>query len=86
MGGMGTYQVFSHGGADIGGMMGLGNAPVPCWLPYFGVDGITAAIGRVEAAGGRIAHGPFEVPGGAMIAVAQDPQGTRFAVVGPQDA
>ena len=32
MGEMGTYQLFSHDGADIGGMMGLGNAPVPLSL------------------------------------------------------
>lgn len=84
MGEMGTYQVFSHDGGDIGGMMGLGNSPVPAWLPYFGVEGVGAAIGRIEAGGGRLAHGPVEVPGGAFIAVAQDPQGAWFAVVGPK--
>ncbi|MFO1207870.1 MAG: VOC family protein [Amaricoccus sp.] len=85
MGEMGTYQLFSHDGADIGGMMGLGNAPVPAWLPYFGANGIDAAIGRIEAAGGELAHGPMEVPGGAFIAVAQDPQGAWFAIVGPKE-
>ena len=86
MGEMGTYQVFSHDGTDIGGMMGLGNSPVPAWLPYFGTNGVEAAIGRIEAAGGKVAHGPMEVPGGAFIAVAQDPQGAWFAVVGPKEA
>lgn len=86
MGGMGTYQLFAHDGLDIGGMMGLGNAPVPCWLTYFGTDGVTGAMARVEAGGGRVAHGPMEVPGGAFIAVAQDPQGAWFALVGPKEA
>ncbi len=86
MGEMGTYQLFSHDGTDIGGMMGLGNAPAAGWLPYFGTEGVTAAIGRIEAGGGRLAHGPMEVPGGAFIAVAQDPQGAWFAVVGPKQA
>ncbi len=86
MGEMGAYQLFSHDGADIGGMMGLGNSPVPAWLPYFGVNGIDAAIARITAADGRLAHGPIEVPGGAFIAVAQDPAGAWFAVVGPKDA
>ena len=86
MGEMGTYQLFSHDGTDIGGMMGLGNSPVPAWLPYFGVEGVTAAIGRIEAGGGRLAHGPMEVPGGAFIAVAQDLQGAWFAVAGPKQA
>ena len=47
MGAMGTYQVFSHDGTDIGGMMGLGNSPVPAWLPYFGANGVDAAIERI---------------------------------------
>ncbi|WP_299130871.1 VOC family protein [uncultured Amaricoccus sp.] len=85
MGPMGTYQVFAHDGAQIGGVMGLGNSPVPAWLPYFGVTGVEAAIARIAAAGGRLAHGPVEVPGGAFIAVAQDPQGAWFAVVGPKE-
>lgn len=84
MGEMGTYQLFSHMGQDIGGMMGMGNAPFPCWLPYFGVDGIEAAITRIAAAGGQKVHGPMEVPGGAFIAVALDPQGAHFALVGPK--
>lgn len=84
MGEMGTYQIFAHHGADIGGMMGLGNAPAAAWLPYFGVNGVDAAIGRITEAGGALIHGPQEVPGGAFIAVGRDPQGAHFAVVGPK--
>ncbi len=84
MGSMGIYQVFSHQGQDIGGMMGLGNAPMPCWLPYFGVNGIGAAMARITANGGTTVMGPREVPGGAFILVAQDPQGAVFALVGPK--
>lgn len=88
MGAMGTYQLFRHGTADIGGMMKL--APQmpgpghPFWLPYFGTDGVAAAIGRVTAAGGQSLHGPQEVPGGAFIMTGRDPQGAMFALVGPQ--
>jgi len=85
MGEMGTYQVFAHNGTDIGGMMGLGNAPVSCWLPYFGTNGVDAAIGRITGNGGTLIHGPQAVPGGAFVAVARDPQGAHFAVVGPKD-
>ncbi|MDS9467014.1 VOC family protein [Paracoccus sp. MBLB3053] len=86
MGEMGTYQLFAWHGADIGGMMGLGNSPVPFWLSYFGVNGVDAAIKRIEQNGGAVLHGPMEVPGGAFIAVARDPQGAHFAVVGPKEA
>jgi predicted enzyme related to lactoylglutathione lyase len=82
---MGIYQLFSHDGQDIGGMMGLGDAPASFWLPYFGTNGVTDAIGRIEAGGGTLIHGPHEVPGGAWIAVARDPQGAHFAVVGPKE-
>ena len=86
MGEMGSYDLFARDGADIGGMMRLqpGGAPAPYWLPYFGVNGTEAAMQRVTAAGGKIMHGPQEVPGGAFIAVATDPQGATFAMVGPK--
>lgn len=83
MGEMGSYQLFAWGGSDIGGMMGLGNAPQPCWLPYFGVNGVKSAIARIGKAGGAIVHGLTEVPGPAFIAVVRDPQGAHFAIVGP---
>ncbi|SMO95183.1 VOC family protein [Paracoccus laeviglucosivorans] len=85
MGEMGTYQVFAWQGTQIGGMMGLGMSPVSCWLPYFGVNGVTEAIERIKAAGGEILHGPVEVPGPAYIAFARDPQGAHFSVVGPKE-
>lgn len=85
MGGMGTYQLFAREGADTGGMMGLSNGPVPYWLLYLGVNGVTAAMARITDADGTVMHGPVEVPGGAFIAVARDPQGAHFSIVGPKD-
>lgn len=81
MGEMGTYQIVACNGQDIGGIMALGEAPKPAWLPYFGTDGASAAIDRIKAAGGTVVHGPMEVPGPDYIAVAIDPQGAHFAVV-----
>lgn len=85
MGEMGTYQLFAHKGKDIGGMMGKTEGQASAWTPYFGVNGIDAAIGRIKAGGGTLLHGPSEVPGGAFIAYAADPQGAMFAIVGPKD-
>ncbi|SDD93755.1 hypothetical protein SAMN05421538_10368 [Paracoccus isoporae] len=85
MGEMGTYQLFRRDEADIGAMMGLADSPVPSWLAYFGVDGSVAAkVEEITAAGGAVLHGPIEVPGPAWVAVATDPQGAAFAVVGPE--
>ena len=44
-----------------------------------------AAMARISDAGGTVMHGPQEVPGGAFIAVARDPQGAHFAIVGPKE-
>lgn len=83
LGDMGTYQLFRRGEVDIGGMMGLGDSPESHWLPYFGVSGsVSDKIEAIKAAGGRVQAGPMEVPGGAYTAVAQDPQGAWFAIVG----
>lgn len=88
MGPQGSYQLFRLGKADIGGMMKLSpdmpGPGAPFWLPYFGTEGVQAAIARVSESGGQVLHGPHEVPGGAFIAVARDPQGAMFAVVGPK--
>ena len=83
MGESGTYQLFRHHGRDIGGMMGLGESPVSAWLPYFTVDRpVSAVMEAAVADGGRVHHGPMEVPGPAYIAVLQDPAGAWFAVTG----
>jgi predicted enzyme related to lactoylglutathione lyase len=81
MGDAGVYQLVRRGDVDIAGMMGLGQSPVPNWLPYFGVAGVSDSIEAITKAGGKVHHGPMEVPGG-FIAVAQDPQGAWFAVTG----
>jgi len=85
MGPMGTYQLFSRDGQNIGGMFNKPPAvPAPFWLYYFNVDNIDAGIGRVTAGGGEIVNGPMQVPGGSWIAQAKDPQRAMFALVGPR--
>lgn len=88
MGEMGSYDLFQWQGTDIGGMVrrakGMPGPGGSFWMPYFGVNGTEAAMKRIDAAGGTVLHGPMEVPGGAFIAVARDPQGAQFAIVGPK--
>lgn len=88
MGEMGSYQLVSQdGGAAFdqmtGGVMPVPPMmPMPVWLFYFVVEDIDAAAGRVSAGGGTVLQGPMEVPGGAWIIQASDPQGAMFALVG----
>lgn len=84
MGEMGGYHIFAQKGTQIGGMMGLGPAPMPHWLPYFGVEEVAATIETATSRGALLKFGPQEVPGPALIAVLCDPQGAHFAVVGPK--
>ncbi|TLY54860.1 MAG: VOC family protein [Gammaproteobacteria bacterium] len=81
MGAMGVYQLFEHGGNAVGGMSNVqGPSSPPSWLSYVHVSECNRAVGAAKAAGGRLLHGPMEVPGGSWIALFMDPQGGAFAV------
>lgn len=82
MGMMGTYQLFKTSGSPCGGMMTDPGLSQPYWLFYFVVDDIDAGVERLTAAGGKLLFGPQEVPGGAWVINAEDPQGGVFALVG----
>lgn len=85
MGPLGAYQLFRIDGADAGGMFNSPAAiPMPFWLFYFVVDDIDNAARRVSNGGGKILHGPTQVPGGGWILQASDPQGAMFALTGPR--
>ncbi len=82
MGPVGTYQTWKAGGDPIGGMMTkMPGMPVAFWQYYFNVDGLGAALERVTANGGKVIHGPQQVPGGSFIANCLDPEGAVFALV-----
>lgn len=83
MGEMGIYQMFGIDDVTLGGMMNkMPTMPVAFWNYYFNVGNIDEAAERVKAAGGQIAFGPDEVPGGSFILLGVDPQGTNFALLG----
>jgi uncharacterized protein len=82
MGPMGDYVLFQIDGQDIGGMMKKQEMlPMPLWLYYFNVNGIDSAVERITKAGGKIAVGPMEVPGGQWTVSAFDPQGGNFQLL-----
>jgi hypothetical protein len=83
MGEGGAYQLWTDGrDGNAGGMMTRPEgAPGPAWNYYFQVDGIDAAIGRIEKAGGKVTNGPHQVPGGDWIVQGADPQGAAFSLL-----
>jgi predicted enzyme related to lactoylglutathione lyase len=85
IGPMGTYQLFATGGLPVGGVMRRPDpVPRPFWNTYFTVPALDAAIARIGQGGGRILNGPNQVPGGAWVVQALDPQGAVFSLVSGQ--
>ena len=82
MGAMGIYQIIEQHGAQVGGVYNLQGPPTPPhWLSYVQVADCEKATAASKSAGGRVLHGPIEVPGGSWITMMVDPQGGAFAVV-----
>jgi predicted enzyme related to lactoylglutathione lyase len=89
MGPMGVYRIFDEGDhkqmGDGGMMTKAAHIPTSGWNFYFHVDSIHAAIGRVNAGGGKVLNGPTQVPGGGWIIQGQDPQGAMFSLVSSKE-
>ncbi len=81
MGEAGSYLIFGRGGVPMGGMFAVPGPPA--WLYYVRTGDLDAAVERVRAHHGQVAHGPMEVPGGDRIAQCFDPQGAPFALHAP---
>lgn len=77
-----TYHVLNRGGQDIGGCFASTSA-APFWKPYFSVTSANSAKAQVAALGGKVLHGPDEVPGGMFTLQCEDNQGITLALVGP---
>jgi predicted enzyme related to lactoylglutathione lyase len=82
MGPMGTYQMFGWPAPSIGGIYArpAGQSGPVAWLHYVRIQDLDQAIATVQAKGGKLCHGPHDVPGGSRVAQCQDPQGAAFAL------
>jgi uncharacterized protein len=82
MGAMGKYEFLRHD-FMIGAMMPkMPQMPVSAWSYYFRVANIDDAILAINANGGKVIHGPNEIPGGDFSMTGVDPQGAVFSLVG----
>ena len=87
MGELGDYCFMDYGEVGLGAIMQRHDPAVPpLWTMYFGVPEIDAACAAVAANGGTMMREPHPIPGGEFSAVAIDPRGAVFGIVGPRGA
>jgi predicted enzyme related to lactoylglutathione lyase len=85
MGPDGNYYVLSSkDGVGRSGLMGpvakAAEVP-PHWLPYVSVDDTDATLERVKKYGGKVHHGPEDIPGIGRFGVLEDPTGAFLAIM-----
>ena len=80
-----SYAEWMNGQTPVGGLMQLPEeakqqgAP-PHWLAYLATPDTDATVAAVSECGGRLLHGPMDIPTVGRVAVLMDPQGAVFAV------
>ncbi len=78
------YIHIRNRGRGNGGMLvmdeNFGEMP-NCWLPYFNVADIDAAMKRVEELGGRVITQKMEAPDNGWFTVIEDPAGAVFYIM-----
>lgn len=84
----GVYTVCKADGEMAGGMMeltpGTGFDGIPDhWYAYITVDDVDARAAKIQAAGGEIVHGPFDVPEVGRIVLVKDPTGAQVGWITP---
>jgi predicted enzyme related to lactoylglutathione lyase len=82
MGEMGKYEFLRHDFMIGAMMLKTPQMPVSSWSYYFRVANIDDAIAAINAHGGKVIHGPNEIPGGDFSMTGVDPQGAIFSLVG----
>lgn len=77
------YTMWTKGESRIGGVMELpeearkGGSP-PHWIGYVAVPDVDATAKKTKELGGKVYHGPEDIPGVGRFAVLADPQGAVF--------
>jgi predicted enzyme related to lactoylglutathione lyase len=80
----GTYHVIKAGGSAVGGIMKqppkAAQMP-PTWCSYVTVADCDATVRKATELGGKVLHGPEDIPKVGRFAVIQDPQGAFVNVI-----
>ena len=79
------YTLWTTRGVPVAGIFRLGREQrekgiPPNWMPYVDVDNVDSVAKKAASLGGKVAHGPQDIPGTGRFAVLQDPQGATFGI------
>ena len=79
------YNMWTTGGAPFAGLFRLSDdlrqqGVPPNWLPYVEAENVNATASKCSSLGGKVMHGPEEIPGTGRFAILQDPQGATFGI------
>jgi predicted enzyme related to lactoylglutathione lyase len=79
------YTLFKVGDKDAGGMMAMpAEIPEmvpPHWMAYIAVDDVDAVVAKLEGLGGKLMHGPQDIPQVGRFCVIQDPTGAVVSLI-----
>jgi predicted enzyme related to lactoylglutathione lyase len=78
------YQVIKAGDTSVGGIMGKppgGEALAPTWGGYVTVADADATAQRCVELGGKVVHGPADIPTVGRFVVLLDPQGAAITAI-----
>ncbi len=79
------YQMWTNAGVPIAGLYKLGadmqdQGVPPNWLMYVESNNVDETARLASSLGGKVVHGPADIPNVGRFAILQDPQGAMFGV------
>lgn len=78
------YTTWMNGESMAAGMMQMteewGGVP-PHWMSYVEVADCDGSVKKAQELGGKLLHGPQDIPSVGRFAVIQDPQGAVFSII-----
>lgn len=79
-----VYTIAKKGDDQLGGIMAIPASEegvAPMWGPYITVDNVNEQIKQAESLGGKLLHGPQDIPDLGRFAVISDPQGAMLTII-----
>lgn len=80
-----TYWLVTSGPDDVPGINGaiMGQNFDQAVINTIEIESLEESLAKVKAAGGKLVHGPNEIPGVGTHAYCADPEGTLFGLMQP---